>query len=137
MIYIDSDFNKKTGITTVTIQHMGEKFIGTAKLHPDDKDRNSVLVGGRYAEMRATIKALKYERRILKQEYNIIKNFYTSCTQCKDYQFDSNMDKIFRKQLYKRQKRINEITEDIAFIQITLAKDILQRDKLLTKTKND
>lgn len=137
MIYIDGFFNKETGITTVIIQHMGEKFVGIAKLHPDDKNRSSVLVGGRYAEMRATIKALKYEKRILKQEYNIIKNFYTNCTQCKGYQIDSNMDKIFRKQLYKRQKRINEIIEDIALIQLALEKDILDRDKILAKIKND
>ena len=64
MKFISSSYDKTTGRSKVVMQHLGVKFIGNAQVHPDEFDKASEYAGCYYAELRATIKALKYERMI-------------------------------------------------------------------------
>ena len=36
MKFINSFYNAKTGESKVIMQHLGTKFIGTSKMHPDE-----------------------------------------------------------------------------------------------------
>ena len=66
MKFIASYYNKETGKATVIMQHLSKKFVGEAFLNPEEKEKGSEFAGCKYAEIRATIKALKYDR----EQYN-------------------------------------------------------------------
>lgn len=115
MKFISSSYNPETGISTVTMQHMGKKFVGTAKLHPDEKDKGSEYAGCYYAEIRATILALKYERKIAQIEADICRNFVKSLECYNKFNKNDNSAKTVYHLLNKKIKRVNDITDHINF----------------------
>ena len=136
MKFIESYFDKETKESTVIVEHMGVQFIGKAKLHPEDSDRCSELVGGRYAEMRATIKALKYERNIEKQKCEECRKFVKACSQYRNFDKDSQTAKLMYRQLNKRIKRVNALADEINVLYEGIITDVAKRDKLLNKINN-
>ena len=45
MKFIESSYNSETGESKVVMQHLGVKFVGTAKVHPDDWENASSYEG--------------------------------------------------------------------------------------------
>lgn len=113
MKFISSSFDPKTGISTVVMQHLGEKFEGIAKVHPDERDHMSELGGCYIAEIRATIKALKYERNLLKQEAEAARYFVKTCEDYSKFNKDDDTAKCMYRQLNRRIKKVNDIADTI------------------------
>ena len=59
MKLVYSNFDKETGISTVILQNRNGRYIGTARLHPEDK--GSEIAGCSLAEKRAWINYYKSE----------------------------------------------------------------------------
>ena len=113
MKFIKSSYDPDTGHSYVIMQHLGKKFVGEAHLHPEDKDNASKYAGCEYAEIRAAIKALKYERKIAKNKADQALDFYKSCIGYADFDPESETAKVIKRQLNQRIKRVNEITDSI------------------------
>lgn len=113
MKFISSSYDEKSGISTVTMQHFGRKFIGTAKFCSDDPNPSSEFVGCRFAEFKATIAALKYEREIAKIKAKEASDFVKSCSCYKEFDSENPVAKLMERQLKKRQQRVEDITKEI------------------------
>ena len=74
--FLHSNADKEMGISTVTIEYKNERFTGLASKHPDDEW--SEFFGCEIAEVRAKIKAAKWEFRNKKKEYKNYENFVKS-----------------------------------------------------------
>lgn len=113
MKFISSSYDPETGVSTVTMQHLGKKFLGTAKLHPDEKEKGSKYAGCYYAELRAVISALKYERKIAKIEADTCLNFVKSLECYSKFNKEDESAKSVYRLLNRKIKRVNDITDTI------------------------
>lgn len=112
MKFIRSSYNNETGISFVEIRHLGKTFIGEARCHPEEENPSS-FAGCEYAEIRAEIKALKYERKILKNKSDMALDFVKSCGCYKNFDKESPTAKAIYRQLNKRIEKVNNITDEI------------------------
>lgn len=119
------------GRSVVIIQHLGELFRGEARVHPDDKEKASEYAGCGYAEIRATIKALKYERKLAKDEAEICRKFIKSCECYKNWDPESPTARAAYRQLNRRIKKVNQLTDKINSAMQGLEKSIWSRDVTL------
>jgi predicted RNase H-like nuclease (RuvC/YqgF family) len=130
MKLINAYFDEKNGISYATVQHningIKRRFEGIAKLHPEDN--KSKFTGCRYAETRAQIKALKAERESLIKKCEECRKFVKACSQYKNWDKESPTAKAIYKQLNKRIKAINELTNRINHLQWDLNIAIKQQD---------
>jgi len=120
-------------LSVVVIEHLNKRFVGYARLHPDDEDRASEIIGGKYAEIRATIKALKYERKLEKEKCEECRKFVRACEQYKGFDKSSPTARAMYRQLNRHIKRVNEIAEVINNLMSTLEEDIKIRDIIVNK----
>lgn len=133
MKFISSSYDKENHISTVVMQHLGKKFTGTAKLSAEDPTPASEFTGCDYAEIKATLKALKYERKLAKQKADEALDFVKSCTCYKDFdQKDPNVKLMYR-QLNKRVQRVNDITDEINYMLRDFERRKIQRKVLYEK----
>lgn len=128
MKFINSIFDKEKGTSEVTMEHLGQYFVGKARLHPDDKDKISEYAGCSYAEARATIAALKYERKLAKEKSENIRKFIKACECCKAWDSESPVAKVAYRQLNKYIQKVNHLTETINDMMFALEKSIWKRD---------
>jgi mannitol-specific phosphotransferase system IIBC component len=138
MKFIASKYDENTGWSTVTMQHLGIKFNGAAKVHPDEVNP-SKYAGCRFAEMRATLNALKYERKLLKNKADMALDFVKSLECYAGFDKNSDTAKYIYKQLNKRIEKVNKVTDEINNLQYDLDVAIHQRDmvtKALERKKN-
>lgn len=136
MKFIDSYYNVETGFSEVWIQHLGVKFRGTATIHPEDKENASSYAGCEYAEIRATIKALKYERKILKAKADASIDFLHACECYKDFIKDSKTAKVMYRQVNRRIARVNEITDQINDLYKELEQKQVRRKIIVNAVKH-
>lgn len=113
MKFISSDYDPYLGISHVTMQHLGKKFIGIAYLHTNDKNNASEYAGCALAELRATVKALKYERTIAKKKSDEALDFVKACEGYAKFNPKSDTAKVIYRQLNRRIKRVNNLTDEI------------------------
>ena len=113
MKFISSSYDKTTGKSQVVMQHLGVKFIGNAQVHPDEFDKASEYAGCYYAELRATIKALKYERIIAKGEADICRNFVKSIECYSKFNKEDESAKSLYRQLNQKIKKVNDLADEI------------------------
>ena len=113
MKFIKSCYDPDTGLSFVIMQHLGKKFVGEARLHPEDNENASRYAGCEYAEIRAAIKALKYERKIAKNKADQALDFYKSCIGYTNFDPESDTAKVIKRQLNQRIKKVNDITDNI------------------------
>lgn len=113
MKFIDSSYNSETGESKVIMQHLGVKFIGTANIHPDDWENASSYEGCFIAEQRAMILALKYERYLVKRKADEAIDFMKACGCYKNFDKESPTAKAMYRQLNRRIKKVNDITDKI------------------------
>lgn len=71
MKILESNYNN--GHSTIVIQTASGQFMGQARVHPEDKDVESRIIGWKIAEQRALI---SYYKDKIKKEKNIIKGIY-------------------------------------------------------------
>lgn len=113
MKFISSSYDKTTGKAIVIIQHLGKKFEGTATVHPADIENASEYAGCSYAETRAIIKALKYERKILKEDIKVCNKFVKAIECYSKFNKEDESAKSIYKQLNIKKKKIEELTKKI------------------------
>ena len=135
MRFLKGDFNAATGISTVVIEHMNHEFIGTAKLHPEDINFGSSYTGCTLAELRATIKALKYERKQVHRQTKEWTRFLNACTGCKKFNRYSNTAKVVFRQYNRQVKYMNDLAEEIKKLKNDETTIIKTRDKYIKKRK--
>lgn len=130
-----SYFFPDTGESVAALGNRDGVYIGSAKLHPDDKDSASQFAGCRIAECRAWLKYLHKERRTQRLRLNTIKNLN------KDIQLHcSTVDPAVQRRINLKirdyHNKIDELTEDIEQLENKIKRDIELRDSLLKRTKN-
>lgn len=135
MKFISSSYDKDSGTSYVTVQHLGKKFKGIAHVHPDEKEYASEFAGCDYAEIRAMIKAYKYERKIAKIKSDEAIDFVKSCLCYKDFNKDDPSAIVVKRQLQKRIDRVNKITNKINILINILDEKIKQRSEYHKKIK--
>jgi len=136
MRFIDGYYDTETGISLVILEHLGRKFAGNAYLHPDDKAIASEIAGCEYAEIRATIDALRYERKLKKHDYKVIENFIKACNCYNNFNKDSLSARVMYRQLNRKRKEINDITKEIEKFKGELQELISRREKIMEKMKS-
>ena len=112
MKFIKSTYDPDTGYSTVIIQHLGKKFVGTARTHPEETNK-STYFGCQLAEIRAEIKALKYERTIAKQKSDDALDFIKSCQNYAKFNVGDDSAKVMYRQLNQRIKKVNDLADHI------------------------
>ena len=127
MKFLCSFFDKKENLASVDIQHLDQVFTGEAKIHPDDEKYASELVGCSYAESRAIIKALKYERKLTMAEAEQCRKFVKACECYKDWDKESPTAKAVYRQLNRKIKKVNDITDEINKEMLALQRSMTQR----------
>lgn len=135
MKFISSSYDEESGLARVTMQHLGQKFLGTAQVHPDEKDKGSEYAGCYYAEIRATIRALKYEKNIISYEYNVLKRTIKSCECYKKFNNEEGSAKVLYRQINRKKKRIDDITKEIDEYKKELQRAISNRANFLNAMK--
>lgn len=131
MKFISADYNKENGHSTVIMQHLGRKFIGEARLNPAEAEKGSEYTGCKYAEIRATIRALKYERQIAKEAADQAIDFVKSCNCYAKFDSESETAKAVYRQLNQRIKRVNDLTDEINNLYKELNDSIFHREIML------
>ena len=130
MKLIDANYDELSGISQVIIEHKNKQYIGTAHCHSEE-EYPSKFTGCMYAEMRAKIYALKDDKKEAIKEYNVLKNFVKSCTQCKNFDKTSNSAKTMFRQLNLKNKEITLLTTKITKLKGDLEALIKMRDGIL------
>lgn len=128
MKFINSYVDKEIRMSEVIIEHKGKEFAGFADCHPEDAW--SDYIGCKFAELRATLKALKYEYKIEKAKVDEIQKFITIVEQYKNFNKEDGTAKAMYRQLNRRLKNLKAIEEDINMVK----KTIKARLKALEKT---
>ena len=131
MKFIESGYNPTTGISYVVMQHLGKKFKGIAKLNPSEPEGSS-YAGCYYAELRAKIKALKYERTLAKQKSDMALDFVKSIEGYSKFNKEDPSAKAVYRQLNQRIKKVNDLADQINAIYKELDSAIRRRD-IVTK----
>ena len=131
MKFIESGYNPTTGISYVVMQHLGKKFKGIAKLNPAESEGSS-YAGCYYAELRAKIKALKYERTLAKQKSDMALDFVKSIEGYSKFNKEDPSAKAVYRQLNQRIKKVNDLADQINAIYEELDSAIRRRD-IVTK----
>lgn len=131
MKFISSAYDPSSGVSKVTMQHLGVKFDGWARVHPQESEKASEYAGCYYAELRATIKALKYERQLAKNKADQALDFVKSCECYAKFNKDSATSKAMYRQLNQRIKRVNDLADKINNLYHELDNGIRSRDVVI------
>lgn len=124
----------KDGKADVWVKHLEKIFLGRAFAHPEEENP-SEFVGCEIAERRAVIEALKYERKIAKEELKKYQNFVKACECYKDWNKEDPSAKVVYRQLNRKIKRINDLTEEIKNCEDLLKRYIVTREVLKKRLK--
>lgn len=122
------------GAAHVWVDHLKTSFLGLAFAHPQEENP-SEFVGCEIAERRAVIKALKYERKIAKEELKKHQDFVKACECYKNWNKEDPSAKIVYRQLNRRIKQVNDLTEEINNCEDLLKRYLVTREVLKKKLK--
>ena len=106
MKFISSDFNKDTGVTSVSISTNRGVFVGKTKLQEGDKE--SYMIGGNNAEWRARMAYMRERIKENRIELRMLKNFEKRLKCLKDYNPYSLECRKLRRQIYEKQAELEE-----------------------------
>lgn len=134
MQFKDSSTTPEKGYSYVMVKHRGNKYIGKAKCHPEDKW--SEFTGCRYAHERAEIKALKEEWKEKKAACEECRKFVVAVSQYKNFDKESPTAKAMFRQLNRRIREVNKLAEEISSKEFYLKVAIREQDKFNKKTSN-
>jgi len=132
MEFLKSEYNSDKAY--VWIRHLERTFRGAAYIHPQEENP-SEFVGCEIAERRAVIKALKYERILAKKDLKKYQDFVKACECYKNWNKEDPSAKIVYRQLNRKLKRVNDLTEEIKNCEDLLKRYIVTREVLKKKLK--
>ena len=125
--FVDSGYSN-SGESWAEVSVKNKVFVGFSELSPEDIDKASRYAGCRFAELKAELKALKYLRRRKKEECEYYRKFVKSLRCYKDFDIDSPTAKCVYKQLNKRIKEVNRLTDAVNAKREEFLMAINQRD---------
>ena len=105
MKFISSDFNKDTGVTSVSISTNRGIFVGKTKLQEGDKE--SYMIGGMNAEWRAKMAYMKERIKENRIELKTLTSFEKRLKCLKDYNPYSLESRKLRRAIYEKEKELN------------------------------
>lgn len=126
---------REPNMSIVEIEHLCGFFRGVAKVHPDDEDMKSSIIGYEIAETRAKIKALQYERRLEKEKYKECQDFVKACECYKDFDKSSPTARIMYRQLNRRKRKIGSLTATIKSLKEGIITGLEERERVLEKLR--
>lgn len=106
MKFLKSDFDKNTGITTVSLSTDRGIVTGTTRLQNGDKE--SYMIGGMNAEWRAKIKYMKIRIKEVRIELKTLTSFEKRLKCLKDYNPYSLESRKLRRAIYEKEKELND-----------------------------
>lgn len=120
----------------VRIKYKEKYFDGYSYCHPDDDW--SELIGCGYAEIRAQIKALKWELKQKKKACDECRKFVKTVSQYKNFNKEDGSAKAMYRQLNRRIKEVNNIIDEINALELSLKlRRRSQEDLAKRKNKKD
>ena len=126
----ESNFDPETGISTVTLKTKRGIFIGTAKIHPDDKCVQSKFFGFRTAELKAERKLYKEELKrekialeTIERMQKDLENHVHDTGSYDDYVIISTIRKRFYFMRRNHKNNINFLKSEIEVMNNILKKD--------------
>ena len=130
-----SYFFPATGESTVAIANRDGVYIGSAKLHPDDKNSASQFAGCRLAECRAWLQYLHKELSRQKLMLKTIQNLKRDID-LHSPNIDQQTQRRINLKLRDYSNNIQSLKDDIKQLENKIKKDIEIRDSLLKRTKD-
>ena len=130
-----SYFFTATGESTVAIANRDGVYIGSAKLHPDDKNSASQFAGCRLAECRAWLQYLHKELSRQKLMLKTIQNLKRDID-LHSPNIDQQTQRRINLKLRDYSNNIQSLKDDIKQLENKIKKDIEIRDSLLKRTKD-
>lgn len=130
---INSNFDKKTGISTVTILTDLGKFTGISKLHEEDKKFESSFAGCQYAEVKAIKKYMKAKINKISNEINGLEKGIKMLMNLKDYNSNKVENRKLRKQLFIMKKEKKDWQEKLQSLSDKLYKTMNERNNIIEK----
>lgn len=152
MKLVSAEFNKEAGVSTVVLQNKNGRYVGKAKLAPEDADVASEFAGCRIAEQRAWINYYKTEIRRAKIKLKAIDelwaDMHVNATPWKYFDPPKlhfmdiiKIDAEYYDRVFKMRKRyedyIKEMETCIEILQNTIKLDIKDRDKVVKLFKKN
>lgn len=123
-------WSEENGTAFCTIYYNKYSFMGEAQCHPDDQDMMSKLTGQTIAEMRATIKYLRFVRDCeLRPQLKSLLQFYYSINHSKYFDPKSYEAKMLYRQINILKEDITNIKIEIANVKRALKEYIEQKEK--------
>ena len=129
----DSRTDKEKQKSVVFIKYKGYLFPGYSYCHPDDEW--SEFIGCGYAEIRAQIKALKWELKQKKAACDECRKFVKAVSQYKNFNKEDGTAKAMYRQLNRRIKEVNKIVDEINALELAL--NIRKRSQDSLKKRKD
>lgn len=134
--FLNSNYDKETGISTVTISTKYGKFTGEARLNPEDKEYESTFYGCYIAENRAIINALKARMNKLVIEVTAYEEYQCACMNANYTNQKSRESIILHKFIVGKYKEIFEIKKQIKAIKQSIDIGAKERIKLIKREFN-
>lgn len=133
MKFLYSYFQKATGKSIVALADKYQRYIGQAKLHPDDKEYPSEYAGCRLAQKRAWVKYLRSECRRKKIMLQTIKNLNKDI-QLNCQEINPKIQRRINLKLRDYTEEITELKDSIIELENQIKKDISTRDNLIKRS---
>lgn len=109
--FIESNFDEVTGESWVKVALNNQFYEGRSRISEEDKDKVSKYAGCRFAEMKAEIKALRDLRRKEKEKCDECKRFVKALECYKNFDKESKTARYVYRQLNRRIRNVNYLTE--------------------------
>lgn len=133
---IKSNFDETTGISEVTIATDIGEFIGTSKLHDEDRSISSSFAGCQYAEMRAIIKYMKRKMKDIDMQIKGLTDLQSDLECRTDYNYFSTENSKIRRHIYELQKQKEVWKKKINSLYQRMLMNMEQREKVIEKLTN-
>lgn len=129
-VIVCEDFDKKSGISTVTIQNKYGHFNGTAWCHPDDMNNFSMFQGERIALNRANINFCKHRIVQEKAKLKVLKELYSPY-------YENFLKKTFNNKIKECKETIENYQNSIIILKNSIKLMDEERQKILQRSKKN
>lgn len=108
------DYDYTDGISTcIIVTKDGRTAIGSAYCHPNDYDVASEFTGCHIAFLRACIEDLRYQRDVIMQQIQSLKDYYYTINQKDDFNEDAYEIRMLKRRIKYLENRLEQIRDDI------------------------
>ena len=137
---VNSEYNENTGTANVVVRGKhGDIGSGKAKLHEEDREYGSELVGCGIAHARARINLKKKRYQRLKAECEANRKFVQTVMSYKNFDKTSDTAKCMFKQMNAKIAEVNRLATEISNDMTELEASITKREylhKKMSKSRN-